>query len=102
MPKLLPETEKLIPVSEAAQILGVSIDTIRRWDKKGVLHSERPNGKDRYFSLEELEKVKFSAPLTITEASKRLQISASTLRRLEKKGFIKPQRVFPSPKRVSG
>jgi len=92
MPKLLPETEKLIPVSEAAQILGVSIDTIRRWDKKGVLHSERPNGKDRYFSLEELEKVKFSAPLTITEASKRLQISASTLRRLEKKGFIKPQR----------
>src|SRR3989338_1937613 len=30
-------TEELITISEAAEILGVSIDTLRRWDKNGKL-----------------------------------------------------------------
>ncbi|OGN23599.1 MAG: hypothetical protein A2918_00830 [Candidatus Yanofskybacteria bacterium RIFCSPLOWO2_01_FULL_42_49] len=30
-------TEELITISEAAEILGVSIDTLRRWDKSGKL-----------------------------------------------------------------
>ena len=87
----LSKSKKLIPISEAAEVLDVSIDTIRRWDKKGVLHSER-NGKNRYFSLDELENIKFQQPLSISEASKRLKISSSTLRRLENKGFITPDR----------
>src|SRR5258706_157311 len=93
MPDSLPnKTAKLVPISEAAEILGVSIDTIRRWDKEGTLHSERPNGKDRYFSVDELEKVKLGKPLSISEVAERLHISQSTLRRIEKKGFIKPKR----------
>lgn len=88
----LPKQKKLIPISEAAKILGVSIDTIRRWDKSGVLHSARPDGKDRYFALDELEKYKSSQPLSISEATKELGISATTLRRLETRGLIKPKR----------
>ena len=83
---------KLIPISEAAKVLGVSIDTVRRWDKSGVLHSERPDGKNRYFSLNELEKHKLSQPLPISEAARNLNISATTLRRLEARGLIKPKR----------
>ncbi|MDE2026023.1 MAG: MerR family DNA-binding transcriptional regulator, partial [Patescibacteria group bacterium] len=88
----LPKDKNIVPIREASQILGVSIDTIRRWDKDGTLHSQRPNGKDRYFSINELEKVKLAKPLTISEVSARLNMSQSTLRRLEKKGFIVPQR----------
>src|SRR3989344_1058806 len=88
----LSKKEDIVPISEAAKILGVSIDTIRRWDKSGVIHSSRPNGKNRYFSIEELEKLKFSQPLSISEVVKQLGISASTLRRLEKKGLITPER----------
>ena len=88
----MPKDKKLVPISEAAKVLGVSIDTIRRWDKKGILHSERTDGKNRYFSIDELEKIKFSQPLAISEASKYLGISTSTLRRLEEKGLIKPER----------
>lgn len=88
----LPKQKKLIPISGAAKVLGVSIDTIRRWDKSGVLHSERPNGKNRYFSLYELEKHKLCQPLSISEAAINLSISATTLRRLETKGLIKPKR----------
>ena len=49
-----------VPISEAAQFLGVSMATVRRWDKKGILHAIRRSGRYRYFALNELEKVKFS------------------------------------------
>jgi DNA-binding transcriptional MerR regulator len=92
MDKNLPEDKKLVSIGKAAEILGVSIDTIRRWEKGGTLKCERPNGKDRFFSVKELEKHKFSKPLSISQASEQLGISATTLRRLEKKGIIKPER----------
>lgn len=56
--------QKLLVISEAAIYLGVSIDTVRRWDKAGLLHSTRPTGKARYFSVEELERIKNSPPGT--------------------------------------
>lgn len=92
MSNSLSKQNKLIPISEAAKVLGVSIDTVRRWDKAGIIHPERPDGKNRYFSLGELEKVKFRQGMLISKASSRLGISASTLRRLEKRGLLKPDR----------
>src|SRR3990167_9985390 len=90
MPKIL--SKKLVSIREAAQILSVSIDTLRRWDKKGILKSLRPNGKNIYSFIEELEKIKFSKPLTISQAAQELKVSQSTLRRLDKKGLIKPEK----------
>lgn len=54
--------QKFIPIGEAAEFLKVSIDTVRRYDRLGILHSTRPGGKVRYFDLEELKKVKSSKP----------------------------------------
>ena len=88
----LPKQKKLVSISQAAKFLGVSIDTVRRWDNSGVLNSERPDGKNRYFSLDELEKHKSSQPLSISEAAKKLGISPTTLRRLEARGILKPER----------
>lgn len=88
----LPIQKKLISISEAAKVLGVSIDTVRRWDKLGVLHSERPDGKNRYFSPDELKKHKLCQSLSISEAAISLGISTTTLRRLETRGLIKPKR----------
>ena len=92
MPDTLPKNKKLVPIGKAAKVLGVSIDTIRRWDKNGTLKSSRPDGKTRYFSQEDLEKLKLAKKISISEASKRLSISQSTLRRLEDKGLLKPER----------
>ncbi len=40
---------RLISINEASKRLGVSISTLRRWDKAGVLVAERtPNGHRRY------------------------------------------------------
>ena len=48
--------EKLVTIREATRILGVSIDTLRRWDKSGSLKSVRysPNGH-RYYNLDDLK-----------------------------------------------
>jgi len=45
-----------LKINEAATYLGVSIDTLRRWDDKGKLKSLRVNqGDHRYYSLAQLE-----------------------------------------------
>lgn len=45
---------KLITISEAAKILGVSIDTLRRWDKSGKFSSIRKPSGHRYYSLSDV------------------------------------------------
>ncbi|MFH1896313.1 MAG: MerR family DNA-binding transcriptional regulator, partial [bacterium] len=89
---LLENQKQPLPISEAAKYLKVSIDTLRRWDKSGKLPSVRLNGQTRYFHLNDLNKVKSNSLLTISEASDLLNISPSTLRRLEEKALLNPQR----------
>jgi excisionase family DNA binding protein len=36
--------EKLLTITQAAEILGVSPDTLRRWDKSGKLMAIRKDG----------------------------------------------------------
>ncbi len=50
------EKNDLIPISEAARILGVSIMTLRRWDEAGRLLSIRKQPKShRYYRKEDIE-----------------------------------------------
>lgn len=51
------ETKNLLAVSDAAQKLGVSSDTIRRWEKKGLIKAFRSDKNYRFFSLEELQRI---------------------------------------------
>jgi len=48
---------KLLTVFEASQILGVSPDTIRRWDKKGLIKAQRSNLNHRLFNIDELKRI---------------------------------------------
>jgi len=48
--------EKLLTIAEAADILGISIDTLRRWDKSGKLVAIRKEGGvHRYYRSGDLE-----------------------------------------------
>lgn len=48
--------EKLLTIAEAAEILGVSLDTLRRWDKNGKLVAIRKEGgTHRYYRENDLE-----------------------------------------------
>lgn len=52
----IPMQNKLFSISEAARLLGVSIDTLRRWDRAGRLSSIRsgPRGH-RFYSQSDIE-----------------------------------------------
>lgn len=47
----------LFTVIEASKILGVSSDTIRRWEKKGLIKAKRSDLNYRLFGLEELQRI---------------------------------------------
>jgi len=48
--------KELLTIREAAELLSVSIDTLRRWDKSGKLVATRKDGgTHRYYAKEDLE-----------------------------------------------
>lgn len=48
--------QNLVTVHDAAKIIGVSPDTIRRWDKKGLIKAHRSELNYRVFNVEELKR----------------------------------------------
>jgi len=58
MPKSKDELPKLLTIRQAAEILNVHIETLRRWDKRGKLKAIRVNERgDRRYRPEDLEKI---------------------------------------------
>ena len=45
---------KLNPISEAAKLLGVHADTLRRWEKAGKIKPHRTSGGLRRYDLAEI------------------------------------------------
>lgn len=57
-----------ISVNEAASVLGVHPDTLRRWEKEGKITSERTEGGHRRYDLAQLLGIEESSGLTICYA----------------------------------
>ncbi|PIT98150.1 MAG: hypothetical protein COT71_02190, partial [Candidatus Andersenbacteria bacterium CG10_big_fil_rev_8_21_14_0_10_54_11] len=79
-----------VPIRRAAEILGVHVDTIRRWEREDRIRAHRTAGGHRLFSVAELSSFTKNKPLTAKEAAASLGISPSTLRRLVQTGRITP------------
>lgn len=64
--------EKLLTITEAAEILGVSLDTLRRWDKSGKLVAIRKDGgTHRYYCEKDLEIFSSDLMMLATEWSEK-------------------------------
>jgi molybdopterin-binding protein len=44
--------------TEAARELGISVDTLRRWDREGRIRTERDSANRRLVSVEEIERLR--------------------------------------------
>lgn len=52
------EDTPFVSISEAATVLDASIDTIRRWEKKGLIKAHRSDAGHRLFQISELKRLK--------------------------------------------
>ncbi len=46
-----------VPISEAARILGISIGTLRRWDREGKFEAERTPAGHQHYDLNKLKRI---------------------------------------------
>ena len=47
--------DRYVSIGEAAQILGVSVSTLRRWDREGKISSVRTSGNQRRYDLRSIQ-----------------------------------------------
>ena len=52
---MLINMNRLVPISEASKLLGVSIQTLRRWEAEGRLIPEHTSGKHRRYDMLKLK-----------------------------------------------
>ncbi|HZM18516.1 MAG TPA: helix-turn-helix transcriptional regulator [Gaiellaceae bacterium] len=48
----------MLTASEAARALGISLDTLRRWDRAGRIKTQRDDANRRLVSVREVERLK--------------------------------------------
>jgi molybdopterin-binding protein len=56
----MPRRKELYGAQEAAGVLGISLDTLRRWDRTGRIRTERDAANRRVVRAEELDRVRGS------------------------------------------
>jgi len=54
--------DQTLTVTEAADMLGISKDTLRRWDREGIAHALRTPTGHRRFTLDEVQRLMPKAP----------------------------------------
>jgi molybdopterin-binding protein len=58
--------ERLLKVGDAARALGVSLDTLRRWDRDGRIRCVRDASNRRMVPLVEVERLRGAPPIVAT------------------------------------
>ncbi|KKW26499.1 MAG: resolvase [candidate division Kazan bacterium GW2011_GWB1_52_7] len=97
--------KKTLPVSDAARYLGVSPETLRRWDQKGILKPFRTKGGQRRYSLSILKSFQSGErkppKLSISQAARELGVHPETLRRWERAGELSAERTSGGQRRYT-
>lgn len=86
------------PAREAAQRLGISLDTLRRWDQSGKIATRRDGRNRRVVSASEIERLRGDAGSHVLSARNRF---VGTITSIEIDGLIaKVELVVDEPARV--
>jgi len=92
---------KRLSIGKAAKYLGVSIDTLRRWEKKGVITAYRSPGGHRYFIDEDLDKL-FDQKYNRTEPIREREQKKEKVQVQEEATIAKPLKIeSPYPDEVT-
>ncbi len=79
-----PGSEQVYTAAEAARALGISLDTLRRWDRSGKLVTRRDHANRRLVAASEVERLRV-APADSLSARNRFR---GVVRSVEVDGFL--------------
>lgn len=88
---------QLLPAGEAARRLGISLDTLRRWDRQGRIRTERDRANRRLVPLEEIERLRGSEGAHDLSARNRFP---GVVTRLEVEGVLAQVELEAGPFRI--
>jgi molybdopterin-binding protein len=77
--------KKTYPAREAAQALGISLDTLRRWDRDGRIRTTRDQANRRVVSAKEIERLRGGDGTQHMSARNRF---SGTVRSVEVEGLL--------------
>jgi molybdopterin-binding protein len=104
MAKIDPRATARIRVGEAAEMLGVSVETLRRWEAEGKLHMDRSPGGQRLVTVTEVarllearRRVSSERPIVAQSARNRF---AGIITRIEKDRVAAVVEVISGPHRL--
>src|ERR671916_510133 len=86
-----------VPAGEAAKRLGISLDTLRRWDRSGRIRTERDAANRRLVPLEEVERLRAGAGGGALSARNRFR---GTVREVRVEGLLAQVEIEAGPFRV--
>ena len=73
-------SKRTYSATEAARELGISVDTLRRWDREGRIRTKRDSSNRRRVALEEIERLRGGAGAQHMSARNRLRGTVSDVR----------------------
>lgn len=85
------------PVGEAARLLGVSLDTLRRWDRQGRIRTERDAANRRVVPVQEIERLRRRDPDHDLSARNRFR---GVVREVQVEGLLAQVELEAGPFRV--
>jgi molybdopterin-binding protein len=85
------------PAGEAARLLGISLDTLRRWDRQGRLQTERDRANRRLVPASEIDRLRARAGSHELSARNRF---AGVVRDVKREGLLAQVELEAGPFRV--
>jgi molybdopterin-binding protein len=87
---------QLLPAGEAARRLGISLDTLRRWDREGRIATERDNANRRVVAASEIERLRGAEPREVSARNR----FAGIVREVKVEGLLAQVELEAGPFRV--
>lgn len=89
--------QRTIPAGEAARRLGISLDTLRRWDREGRIRTERDRANRRVVPAKELERLQGASGAEALSARNRFR---GVVREVQIEGLLAQVEIEAGPFRV--
>jgi molybdopterin-binding protein len=86
-----------VPIGDAARLLGVSVDTLRRWDRAGRIATRRDRSNRRVVPVEEVERLRSAGPAAAVSARNRFP---GTVRSVTVEGLLAQVELDAGPFRI--